>query len=152
MSTLEALDLTKRYGGRTVVQNLSLKVGPGVILGLFGRNGAGKTTTFQMIAGLVRPDQGAIRIGGRDISRLPTAARARRGLVYLPQEESVFLKASVEGNLMMILELLPYSPRERKDLGKRHLEELGLISLARQQAHSLSGGERSSGKCARGPL
>ncbi len=142
MPVLKAHDLTKKYRRRPVVRGLSLSVSSGEIVALFGRNGAGKTTTFMMMAGLVRPDRGEILLDGLDISRLSTAERARHGLVYLPQEESIFLKASVEDNLKMVLEFLPCRAPERRKLMTKCLEELGLLSLARQPAHLLSGGER----------
>ena len=142
MPVLRADGLTKSYGRRPVVRNISLAVSSGEIVGLFGRNGAGKTTTFQMMAGLIPPEMGTIFLDDEDISRLATAERARRGLVFLPQEESVFLKTSVEKNLIMILELLPGPDDERRNVAGRCLEELGLSSLARKPAHTLSGGER----------
>ncbi len=142
MAVLRSENLTKSYGGREVVRSVDIRVGSGEIIGLLGRNGAGKTTTFQMIVGLVKPDGGHIFINEEDISRSTTPERARRGITYLPQENSVFLKASVEDNLRMILELLPYEPEERERMQFELLEELGLDGLSGQSAHSLSGGER----------
>jgi lipopolysaccharide export system ATP-binding protein len=142
MSVLEAKNLTRSYSRRLVVKGVDLEVRAGEIIGLLGRNGAGKTTTFQMVVGLVKPDHGSIYLDGQDISRSPTPERAKRGITYLPQENSVFLKASVENNLRLILELLPYEEEERQNLSRQLLEELGLLSLAKQSAHSLSGGER----------
>jgi lipopolysaccharide export system ATP-binding protein len=142
MSILKADGLIKKFGLRTVVKGVSLEVRSGEIIGLLGRNGAGKTTTFQMIIGLVRPDGGRIHLDEEDISGKPTSARARLGISYLPQENSVFLKATVEGNLRMILELLPYPKSEQKEIAAGLLEELGLAGLKKQPAHSLSGGER----------
>jgi lipopolysaccharide export system ATP-binding protein len=121
MTVLRSESLTKSYGGREVVSGVDIRVQSGEIIGLLGRNGAGKTTTFQMVVGLVKPDQGA---------------------TYLPQENSVFLKASVENNLRLILELLPYKKEERTELRHDLLDELGLLPLSGQSAHSLSGGER----------
>ncbi len=142
MSVLKAVDLVKSYGRRLVVKGVNLEVGAGEIIGLLGRNGAGKTTTFQMIIGLVKPDHGTISFDGQDISRSTTPERAKLGITYLPQENSVFLKASVEDNLRLILELLPYEKEEKETLSRELLEELGLLPLAKQSAHSLSGGER----------
>lgn len=142
MAVVRAENLTKSYGRRLVVKGVSLTVGSGEIIGLLGRNGAGKTTTFQMIIGLVKPDDGRILLDETDISRRTTPERSKLGLTYLPQESSVFLKASVRNNLRLILELLPYDDEERERLGRELLEEFGLLPLADQPAHSLSGGER----------
>jgi lipopolysaccharide export system ATP-binding protein len=142
MSVLKATNLSKSYKRRLVVKGVSLEIQAGEIIGLLGRNGAGKTTTFQMIVGLVKPDDGSISFDGRDISRSSTPERARLGITYLPQENSVFLKASVEDNLRLILELLPYEEKEKENLRRQLLEELDLLALAKQSAHSLSGGER----------
>jgi lipopolysaccharide export system ATP-binding protein len=142
MAVLRSENLTKSYGGREVVKNVDIRVQSGEIIGLLGRNGAGKTTTFQMVVGLVKPDGGGIFLDDEDISRSTTPERARRGITYLPQENSVFLKASVEENLRLILELLPYEAEEKETLTHDLLEELGLISLSGQSSHSLSGGER----------
>jgi lipopolysaccharide export system ATP-binding protein len=142
MAVLRSENLTKRYGGREVVRNVDVRVQSGEIIGLLGRNGAGKTTTFQMVVGLVKPDGGSIYLDDDDISRKTTPERARLGITYLPQENSVFLKASVENNLRLILELLPYEAEEKEILSRELLEELGLVSLSVQSAYSLSGGER----------
>jgi len=142
MAVLRAENLTKIYGRRIVVKGVDISVRSGEIIGLLGRNGAGKTTTFQMIVGLVKPDQGKIFLDDGDISRRTTPERSRLGVTYLPQESSVFLKASVENNLRLILELLPYENEEKEHLARELLEELGLLPLAGQSAHSLSGGER----------
>lgn len=142
MSLLRAENLTKSYNRVAVVRSLSLEVQEGEIVGLLGRNGAGKTTVFQLVTGLVKPDSGKIFLNETDISRMTTSERAEEGIGYLPQECSVFLKASVEDNLRIILELLPYSRAERRTVAKNRLEEIGLAPLARQEAHTLSGGER----------
>ena len=142
MTVLRSESLTKSYGGREVVSGVDIRVQSGEIIGLLGRNGAGKTTTFQMVVGLVKPDRGAIYLDDEDISRRTTPERARLGITYLPQENSVFLKASVENNLRLILELLPYKKEERTELRHDLLNELGLLPLSGQSAHSLSGGER----------
>ncbi len=111
MSVLRAEKLAKSYGRRLVVAGVDIGVQSGEIIGLLGRNGAGKTTTFQMIVGLVRPEHGRIDLDGRDISGCTAPERARLGITYLPQENSVFLKATVEENLKLILELLPVRSR-----------------------------------------
>jgi len=142
MAVLKSLDLIKSYNHRLVVNRVNIKVNSGEIIGLLGRNGAGKTTTFQMIVGLIKPDEGNIYLDKKDISRNSTYERAMLGITYLPQEHSVFLKASVENNLRLILELKNYSKEEREKLASGLLKELGLFRLAQQSAHSLSGGER----------
>ncbi len=142
MPLLRAERLTKSYNGRTVVRELTLEVRAGEIIGLLGRNGAGKTTTFQMMVGLVRPESGVILLDGMDISRMTTYRRAVNGITYLPQEGSVFLKASVADNLKLVLELQHRTRKERHDIARALLEELGLLDLAGQSADSLSGGER----------
>jgi lipopolysaccharide export system ATP-binding protein len=142
MPILEARKLVKSYGRRTVVKGVDLVLRSSEIIGLLGRNGAGKTTIFQMIVGLVRPDSGGIFLDGKDISRAPTHERARAGLTYLPQENSVFLKATVIQNLLMSLQLQMRSRKDRLRTARGLLEEFGLLPLAAQPAHSLSGGER----------
>jgi lipopolysaccharide export system ATP-binding protein len=142
MSRLEAKNLVKSYGSRVVVKNVGVRIQSGEIIGLLGRNGAGKTTIFQMIVGLVKPDSGHIILDGTEISQAPTHQRALTGLTYLPQENSVFLKTSVENNLRLALELQPYPKEEREEIIRDLLEEFGLLPLAKQSAYSLSGGER----------
>jgi len=142
MSRLEARRLGKRFGRRVVVNGVDLALDSGEIVGLLGRNGAGKTTCFQMIVGLLHPDGGGVFLDGRDMTSLPSDRRARAGLTYLPQENSVFLKASVIDNLRLGLELQPLSSAERKKTADELLEEFGLAELAGQGADSLSGGER----------
>jgi lipopolysaccharide export system ATP-binding protein len=139
---LEALELKKSYSGRTVVDNVSLQVCPGEVVGLLGPNGAGKTTTFYMIIGLARPEAGRVLLNSEDIGHLPMYERARRGITYLPQEPSVFRKLTVEENILAILETLPISRSERKARLKQLLEELNISHLAKNKAYSLSGGER----------
>ena len=140
---LSANGLRKLYGGRTVVNNVSLTVQPGEIVGLLGPNGAGKTTSFYMIAGLVPPDAGTVHFAGQDISRLPIHRRARLGLGYLPQEESVFRKLSVLDNLLAILETRPHLNRkERLERAHGLLERFGIAKLAKSEAITLSGGEK----------
>ena len=142
MSGLKAENLFKSYGRRPAVRGVSLEVGRGEIIGLLGRNGAGKTTMFQMIAGLLRPDAGRILLDGQDISSRATDQRARLGLTYLPQEHSVFLKATVAENIRLSLELQPYSKEEAIKLEDDLLQEMGLSGQTEQPAHTLSGGER----------
>jgi len=142
MPILEARQLVKSYGSRVVVKGADVTVRAGEIVGLLGRNGAGKTTIFQMIVGLIRPDGGTIALDGVDISREPTHRRAQLGLTYLPQESSVFLKTSVIDNLRLALELQPATARAWEAPARDLLEEFGLLPLASQSAHSLSGGER----------
>jgi lipopolysaccharide export system ATP-binding protein len=140
--SLEGRGLTKRYGGRAVVDNVEARVGPGEIVGLLGPNGAGKTTTFYMLVGLLRPDQGQIFLGGNEITGLPLYQRARRGISYLPQEPSVFRKLTVEQNLLAVLETLPLTEEERQARLQMLLDELGIARLAKAPAGVLSGGER----------
>jgi lipopolysaccharide export system ATP-binding protein len=140
--SLSAASVAKRYHGRAVVDNVSLGVRRGEIVGLLGPNGAGKTTTFYMIVGLIRPDAGSIVFEGRDITREPIYRRARLGIGYLSQEPSVFRKLTVEQNLMAVLETMPVPRSERRDRSERLLGELGLSRVARQMAYTLSGGER----------
>jgi lipopolysaccharide export system ATP-binding protein len=134
--------LTKSYDGRKVVDDVSLEVKSGEVVGLLGPNGAGKTSTFYMVLGLLRPDHGAIVMDGEDISQLPIYQRARRGLQYLPQESSVFRKLTVAENILAILETLEPDSRVREERLHKLLGELRITHLAHQKAASLSGGER----------
>jgi len=142
MHRLSLEHLSKSYGGRKVVNDVTLEVNSGEVVGLLGPNGAGKTTTFYMVLGLVRPDQGAVFLDGEDISPLPIYQRARKGLQYLPQESSVFRKLTVAENIMAILETLEPNRSVREERLNRLLGELRLTPLAHQKAASLSGGER----------
>ena len=147
---LEAVELTKRFRGRAVVEGASVSVGSGEIVGLLGPNGAGKTTTFYMIVGLIRADAGHIRLGGRDITGLPMHARARLGIGYLPQEASVFRRLSVVDNLLAILETRPGLGRaQRQGRAEQLLEEFHVGHLRDQSGISLSGGERRRVEIAR---
>ncbi|MDH5527621.1 MAG: LPS export ABC transporter ATP-binding protein [Nitrospirota bacterium] len=146
---LEAENLKKRYAGRTVVQDVSLKVAPGEVVGLLGPNGAGKTTAFYMVIGLVRPDGGQVTLSGQDITRLPMHRRARSGIGYLPQENSIFRKLTVGENLDAVLEHMPISPRERHDRREELLEEFSIGHLKDAHAFTLSGGERRRAEIAR---
>lgn len=139
---VEASDLVKVYDRKPVVNGVHMTVKPGEIVGLLGPNGAGKTTSFYMIVGLVRPTEGRVNFQGRDISALPMYKRARLGMGYLSQEPSIFRRLTVEENVMAILETLPLSARERKERLAFLLDELKIGHLAKQQAYTLSGGER----------
>ncbi len=142
MSILRAENLRKSFNQRAVVEDVCIKVKSGIIAGMLGRNGAGKTTTFRMVTGLTPPDKGSVFLDDLDISYLSTTQRSEKGIVYLPQENSVFMKTNVENNLKMILELKGYNKDEQEETAAYLLSELGLSSLAKQPAHSLSGGER----------
>ncbi len=141
-ASLSGEALTKAYGGRAVVNGVSVRVNRGEVVGLLGPNGAGKTTTFYMLVGLLKPDKGVVRLGGEDITMLPLYQRARRGISYLPQEPSVFRKLSVEQNLLAVLETLPLTEEERAARLQTLLDELGIAHLAKSSAGVLSGGER----------
>jgi len=142
MTVLKSENLTKSYNRRIVVKGVDIVVDSGEIVGLLGRNGAGKTTIFQMVAGLIKPGKGSIFLDEKNISLYSSHLRAMAGITYLPQESSIFLKASVEDNLRLILELQTYKRKERKKIAAQLLEELGLLHLVKQPAYSLSGGER----------
>lgn len=146
---LEAIGLTKTYKGKKAVNNLSLHVSTGEIVGLLGPNGAGKTTTFHMITGLIRPDSGDIRIDREGIGQLPMYRRALKGISYLPQEPSIFRKLTVRDNLRAVLEIRGYSESEIEERIERLLNEFGLSHLAERPAHRLSGGERRRTEIAR---
>ena len=139
---LSAQELVKIYRGRRVVDQVSLAVNRGEIVGLLGPNGAGKTTAFYMIVGLIRPDGGQVFLDGKEVSGLPMYLRAREGITYLPQEPSVFRKLTVAENLMAILETMELTREERRRQLEELLAELNLTPLADNKAYSLSGGER----------
>jgi len=149
MRGLQAEGLIKSYGGRRVVDRVSLEVGGGRIVGLLGPNGAGKTTTFQLLCGLIAPEGGRIFLNGEDVTPLPFYKRARRGINYLPQEPSVFRKLSVRENLQVVLENLEPRQEKREELIQEILGKLGLLPLARRRADSLSAGERRRVEIAR---
>jgi lipopolysaccharide export system ATP-binding protein len=142
MARLRTEGLTKSFGGRTVVRDVSLHVSSGEVVGLLGPNGAGKTTTFGMVVGLVGPDGGAVLLDDAEVTSDPMYVRARKGIGYLPQEPSIFRGLTVEQNVMAILETLPISAAERRTRLQDLLAELGLTSLAKSRAYTLSGGER----------
>ena len=142
-SVLFASNLRKTYNGRAVVDGVSITVQPREIVGLLGPNGAGKTTSFYMIAGLIPADAGSVCFNGHDISRLPMHRRARLGMGYLPQEESIFRKLSVLDNLLAILETRPNLNRaERQERAHDLLQRFGIAKLAKHLAITLSGGEK----------
>ena len=142
MATLRTEDLTKSYGGRTVVRGVSLDVSSGEVVGLLGPNGAGKTTTFYMAVGLTSPDKGRVFLDEEDVTDDPMYVRARKGIGYLPQEPSIFRGLTVEQNVLAILETLDMTGPERRQRAKQLLAELNLTSLANSPAYTLSGGER----------
>src|SRR4029077_3059728 len=149
MRTLQTLEITKSYRGRKVVDNVSVWVKQGEVVGLLGPNGAGKTTSFYMIVGLITPDSGRVMLDDQDLTSLAMYQRARRGISYLPQEASVFRKLSVEDNLMAILQTLPLNRRERRDRMNRLIEQLGLEQVRHGKGYVLSGGERRRVEIAR---
>jgi lipopolysaccharide export system ATP-binding protein len=142
MATLRTDNLTKSYGGRTVVRGVSLGVSSGEIVGLLGPNGAGKTTTFYMTVGLTQPDSGRVELDGRDVTDDPMYIRARKGIGYLPQEPSIFRGLTVEQNLLAILETMGLDGATRRARLADLLAELNLTPLAKSPAYTLSGGER----------
>lgn len=140
---LIASGLRKCYGGRAVVDGVSLSVAPGEIVGLLGPNGAGKTTSFYMIAGLIHPDAGKVELAGKDISTLPMHRRARMGLGYLPQEESIFRKLTVQDNLLAVLESRPnLNKKDRLARAEDLMERFGITKVRKSEALALSGGEK----------
>lgn len=139
---LEAIDLVKRYGSRTVVDRVSYCVHHGEIVGLLGRNGAGKTTSFRITIGMIIPNGGRVLFNGTDIAKLPMYKRAQMGIGYLSQEPSVFQRLTVRQNLMAILEGMSMRRRERNARADELLSQFGLGHLAPQLARNLSGGER----------
>ena len=142
MATLRTRDLTKSYGGRTVVRGVSLEVASGEVVGLLGPNGAGKTTTFSMVVGLTAPDSGRVLLDGADVTDDPMYVRARKGIGYLPQEASIFRGLTVEQNILAILETISPNGVDRRARLRDLLAELSLTPLAKSPAYTLSGGER----------
>ena len=142
MLLLEIEDLSKSYGTRQVVNNVSLSVGRSEIVGLLGPNGAGKTTTFYMIMGIVAPDKGKVILDRQDLTKMSIHKRSRFGMAYLSQEPSVFRKLTVRENIMAVLETLKIPLRERRKKLESLLEELKISHLANSKAYTLSGGER----------
>jgi lipopolysaccharide export system ATP-binding protein len=146
---LRGVGLCKSFKGRRVVDDVSLEINPGQVIGLLGPNGAGKTTTFYCLLGLETPDAGEVLLGDLAITEEPIYQRARRGIAYLPQEASVFRKLTVEQNLLAILETLPMSAAERRERLEGLLVELGVLHLRKSRAYTLSGGERRRTEIAR---
>ena len=153
MKTLKTLELCKSYRGRKVVNDVSLSVDQGEVVGLLGPNGAGKTTSFYMIVGFISPDSGrVVLIDGdqkNDITNMPMYRRAQHGISYLPQEASVFRKLSVEDNLMAVLQTLRMNGRERRGRMNELIEQLGLETVRHNKGYALSGGERRRVEIAR---
>lgn len=146
---LIASNLVKKYGLRTVVNSVSIKVKQGEIVGLLGPNGAGKTTTFYMVVGFVKPDGGTVHLDQDNLTTLPMYKRARKGIGYLPQEASVFRKLSVEDNIKAILEMMPMNKAEQAEKLESLIDEFGLHKVRRNIGDSLSGGERRRTEIAR---
>lgn len=149
MSELIVESLKKSYGARTVVQDISLSIKSGEVVGLLGPNGAGKTTSFYMIVGLVPVDAGRILLDGKDLSRMPIHLRARMGLSYLPQEPSIFRKLTVSENILAVLQLQEITEAEMDEKLESLLEELHITHIRDNAAVSLSGGERRRVEIAR---
>ncbi len=149
MRTLQTVEISKSYNGRRVVDNVSVRVEQGEVVGLLGPNGAGKTTSFYIIVGLISPESGNVLLDDQPATQLPMYLRARRGVSYLPQEPSVFRKLSVEDNLMAILQTLPISARERRERMKNLIDDLGLETVRHSKGYMLSGGERRRVEIAR---
>ena len=149
MSELRTVSLKKRYGARTVVQDVSLSVKSGEVVGLLGPNGAGKTTSFYMIVGLVAADGGEIFVDDKEITHLPIHRRARLGLAYLPQEASIFRRLTVTENIRAVLELQGYAPAEMDTRLEALLNDLHITHIRDNPAISLSGGERRRVEIAR---
>ncbi len=142
MKKIETKNLVKIYGKKRVINNVSISINQGEIVGILGPNGAGKSTTFYMILGLIKANEGKVLFDEKEITNLPMYKRAQLGLGYLAQEPSIFHKLTVEQNIMAILETLQISKSEQKQRLKMHLGELGITPLAKQKAYTLSGGER----------
>jgi lipopolysaccharide export system ATP-binding protein len=149
MQILSTVELTKSYKGRKVVDNISLRITQGEVVGLLGPNGAGKTTTFYIIVGLTSPDSGQVMLDGVNITDFPMYVRARNGISYLPQEPSIFKKLTVEENIMAVLETLPLTPHQRRERLEELIEDLGLQQVRRSEGYMLSGGERRRVEIAR---
>jgi lipopolysaccharide export system ATP-binding protein len=146
---IQTQNLVKRYGSRTVVNNVSFNVKQGEIVGLLGPNGAGKTTSFYQVVGLVKPDEGEVYLNDINITQLPMYKRAKMGIGYLPQEASVFRKLSVEDNISAVLEMTDLKKSEQKEKLELLLEEFRLQKVRKSNGDTLSGGERRSTEIAR---
>src|SRR2546421_97362 len=148
-SALAGTNLQKTYGKRRVVDDVSLHVEKGEVVGLLGANGAGKTTTFYMMVGLERPDSGIVSLGGRELTKLPMYLRARLGLGYLPQEPSIFRKMTAAQNILAVLETMGMRRRQRLTRLEELLEEFGIAHVRNTRGDALSGGERRRTEIAR---
>ena len=146
---LKAQEISKSYRGRKVVNNISIEVNQGEIVGLLGPNGAGKTTSFYMIVGIIKPEGGDIFLDKEVISSFPMYQRAQKGIGYLAQEESVFRKLSVEDNILGILEFTELTKNQQKEKAEQLMEEFGLIKIRKSRGDLLSGGERRRAEIAR---
>ncbi len=149
MQTLETIEISKSYRGRRVVDDVSVRVARGEIVGLLGPNGAGKTTSFYMVVGLISPDSGKVLLDGKDITSMPMFERARNGVSYLPQEASIFRKLTVEDNLMAILQARRMTGRDRRSRMNQLIAQMGLDTVRRSKGFVLSGGERRRVEIAR---
>lgn len=149
VTSLEAENLQKIYGDRTVVKKVSIEVSRGEVVGLLGPNGAGKTTSFYMMVGLVKADNGRILLNGEDVTELPLHERAKRGIGYLPQEASVFRELTVEENIFAILEIRSLFKNEKKNRLERLIKDFGLNHIRKSKGRELSGGERRRVEIAR---
>jgi lipopolysaccharide export system ATP-binding protein len=149
MQILETVEISKSYRGRRVVDDVSVHVSRGEIVGLLGPNGAGKTTSFYMVVGLISPDSGKVLLDGVDLTGMPMFQRAQHGISYLPQEASVFRKLSVEDNLMAILQTRRLTNAERRDKMNSLIDQMGLQTVRRSKGFQLSGGERRRVEIAR---
>lgn len=147
--TIHTQNLVKRYGSRTVVNNVSFNVSQGEIVGLLGPNGAGKTTSFYQVVGLIKPDEGEVLLNDINITKLPMYKRAQMGIGYLPQEASVFRKLSVEDNIAAVLEMTRLSRKEQKEKQESLLNEFRLQHVRKNNGDTLSGGERRRTEIAR---
>jgi lipopolysaccharide export system ATP-binding protein len=146
---LRSEGLLKRYGSRTVANEVSIEVNQGEIVGLLGPNGAGKTTTFYMMVGFIRPNEGEVYLNDRLITHLPMYKRAQNGIGYLPQEPSVFRKLSVEDNIRAVLEMTNFEKAEQRDILESLIDEFRLHKVRKSNGDTLSGGERRRTEIAR---
>ncbi|MSQ45856.1 MAG: LPS export ABC transporter ATP-binding protein [Ignavibacteria bacterium] len=148
-SILSAESLSKKYGKKTVVQDVTLKVEQGEIVGLLGPNGAGKTTTFYIIVGMIPPNSGEVMLNDKSLTSDPMYIRARKGIGYLPQEASIFRTMTVRKNILSVLEMTKLSSKERTQKCDQLLEEFGITKIANSKGYLLSGGERRRTEIAR---
>ena len=146
---LSGVNLRKTYGDREVVKGISINVKRGEVVGLLGPNGAGKTTTFYMITGMIRPNEGIVKLYGTDITKMPMYKRAKHGIGYLAQEPSVFTKLSVEDNLRLVLEMTSLNKEEQAQRLEKLLDDFSITHIRKNKAFNLSGGERRRTEIAR---